>query len=137
MPFGTLIKGGYFFRTWEWNIKKPPKTFEEQATILIDRGLQTTKENLLPILDQINYFRFTAYLYPFRKKDSESFAHGTTINKVLSLYQFDRDLRMLVLAGLEVIEVAIFRTQMVELLSNEFGSTCYLDRNMYTRGETS
>ena len=115
--------------------QKSPKSFEEQATILIDRGLQTTKESLIPILDQINYYRFTAYLFPFRKKDSESFIDGTTIDKVLSLYQFDRDLRMLVLSGLEVIEVAIFRTQMVELLSNEFGSTCYLDRNMYTRGK--
>lgn len=113
---------------------KKPITFEQQADIIIARGIICERKELIDILRHINYYRITAYLYPFRMADSEDFIEGVSIDRVMNLYAFDEILRLLVLEGLELIEVSIFRTQIVELLTTELGPFCYLDRRIYTRG---
>lgn len=47
---------------------KPPLTFEQQAQKLIERGLIAPEDELIKRLCAVNYYRFSAYLYPFRKK---------------------------------------------------------------------
>ena len=50
---------------------KTYKTVEEQADILIDRGLVCDREELIERLQWINYYRLSGYLYPFRKQESD------------------------------------------------------------------
>ena len=75
--------------------------------ILISRGLLVTdKEKAIRWLRRIGYYRLTGYLYPFRDAN-RSFLEGTSIQHALSLYVFDKKLRLLVLDAIERIEVAV------------------------------
>lgn len=45
---------------------KPPKTFEEQLELLIERGMQVgDRDKALHYLSQINYYRLAAHWLPF------------------------------------------------------------------------
>jgi len=86
---------------------KPFLTPERQIEILISRGLTVTdKEKAIRWLRRIGYYRLTGYLYPFRESDG-AFLEGTSIEHALSLYVFDKKLRLLVLDAIERIEVAV------------------------------
>ncbi len=91
--------------------KKPPLTFEEQADLLLSRGLQAERDRLIFHLKSVNYYRIMGYLYPFRMADNQ-FKPGTTFEVVWRHYTFDRRLRFLLLDAIERVEVAI-RAQLV------------------------
>jgi len=58
---------------------KPPLSFEEQAGLLIKRGLITDREFLIDRLKSVNYYRLSGYLYPYRQsKSNDNFKLGTT-----------------------------------------------------------
>lgn len=105
---------------------KPSLTFEDQIKLMKSRGLIFADEDKAKYqLGNVSYFRLTAYMFPFRKKNgddiSNDFKEGSTWRDVYSLYVFDRKLRVLVFDAIEKIEVAI-RTQMVYRLSQKYGS---------------
>lgn len=104
---------------------KSPLTFKQQAERLIDRGLEADASELEDFLSQVNYYRFTGYLYPFRLFNQDTFVSGTTFDFVKQIYDFDSELRLLTLAAIEVIDVALLRTQQVEKFSLKYGSFCY------------
>jgi len=105
---------------------KPPLTFEEQAEKLISRGLVATKDELVKRLECVNYYRFTAYLYPYRNAD-DSYKENTTLEKVWKHYVFDRQLRLIVMDAIERIEVAI-RTQLIYQFVHIYGAFGYLEK---------
>jgi len=108
---------------------KPALSFEQQAQLLIDRGLVVQeKAELVRCLSIVNYYRLSAYWYPFKLIDPasgvERFAPNTTFETIWQRYTFDRQLRLLIMDALERVEVAILRTRMVEqftLLHGPFG----------------
>jgi abortive infection bacteriophage resistance protein len=108
---------------------KPALSFADQAQRLIDRGLIVdSKDDLVQCLRQVNYYRLSAYWYPFKTINSftgsEQFASHTTFKMIWRRYIFDRELRLLIMDAIEHIEVAILRTRMVEqftLLHGPFG----------------
>lgn len=110
---------------------KPALSFEQQAQLLIERGLIVqNKEELITHLRMVNYYRLSAYWYPFKKIDpidgTEKFALNTTFETIWSHYSFDRQLRLLIMDAIEKVEVAFLRTRMVEqfaLLHGPFGYT--------------
>lgn len=54
---------------------KPPKTFEEQLDILHQHGLIIDDPaRALIILSKVNYYRFSAYLLPFKSVDVKTAA---------------------------------------------------------------
>ena len=73
---------------------KIPKTYEEQADLLISRGLIAKKIQLIKTLEVVNYYRLSGYLYPFRSENTkdDAFGKGTTLEKVWRRYTFDRRL---------------------------------------------
>lgn len=86
---------------------KPFLTPTQQIEVLISRGLLiTNKEKAIRWLRRIGYYRLTGYLYPFRQQDG-SFLEGTSIEHALSLYVFDKKLRLLILDAIERIEIAV------------------------------
>lgn len=84
---------------------KPALKFDEQLDLLERRGmLVPDRERALTALSRINYYRLSAYWYPFKKSDN-TFADGTSFETALEFYEFDRRLRLLVLDGIERVEV--------------------------------
>lgn len=97
-------------------------SLDEQVDQLAARGVGIDpREQTLSLLQAVGYYRLTGYLYPFRNSDlglpqSETnrssarilagYRPGTTIEHVAQIIDFDRELRMLVLDGVERLEVA-------------------------------
>jgi abortive infection bacteriophage resistance protein len=108
---------------------KPPLTFDNQVELLISRGLNVTDSNAAAkILSNINYYRLGTYSWSFIEDHSDhDFVSGTYFEDIVDLYNFDRELRLLVLDSIERVEVAL-RTQWAYHLASEKGSHCYLDR---------
>lgn len=111
---------------------KPPLTFESQAELLISRGLQADKDELISRLQAVNYYRLSAYLYPFRKESSDYFNENTTLDLVWKHYTFDRQLRILVMDSIERIEVAV-RTQLAYHFSHQHGPFAYLNKAFFPK----
>jgi abortive infection bacteriophage resistance protein len=105
---------------------KPPLSFEKQLELLIRRGLIVhSKQLALSKLSIISYYRLSAYWYPFRKRNAnkqitDTFIAGTTFKECIRLYEFDRQLRVLMLDAIERIEVAI-RTKITYFFAHMYG----------------
>jgi len=105
--------------------KKPPLTLEDQVSKLIGKGLIVDdKKQAQKILSTINYYRLSAYWHPFRRKNGEGeitgqFRDNVNFNDIVFLYEFDRDLRLLLIDALERIEVAV-RACISDVLSHQY-----------------
>ncbi len=105
-------------------------SYDEQAERLLSRGLLADKDKLIHRLQSVNYYRLSGYLYPFRQSDSDLFQDGTTLDVVWDRYRFDRNLRFIILDGLERIEIAL-RTELAYLFTKEKGPFGYLIENNF------
>jgi len=102
---------------------KPFLNFHSQLQQLKARGLAIDDENkALHLLQFIGYYRFSGYWYPLlADKSAHTFKPDANFDTAFNLYKFDRELRKLIIAELEKIEVAV-RTQMTYHLSLAHGS---------------
>ena len=103
---------------------KPALSFEQQADQLLSRGFQADRAQLIETLRRVSYYRLTAYWHPFKRPD-DTFAPGTTLDKIWRRYTFDRQLRLLVMDAIERVEVAVLRTLMVEQHVRKYGPFGY------------
>ncbi len=92
--------------------QKPAFSFKQQLDKLASRGLIVTDEQkCLTSLSSISYYRLSAYCYPFRQRTHKGilskFETGTTFSHVIKLYDFDRELRLLVMDAIERIEITV------------------------------
>jgi len=114
------------------NYTKPALTFKQQLQKLTDRGLVIQDQGYsLSQLANISYYRLSAYWYPFRVRNEHghitgNIETGTAIESVLQLYEFDRQLRLLILDALERIEITI-RTKLAYHLSHTYGPFAHTD----------
>ena len=104
---------------------KPPLTFDEQADLLLKRGLIADKAELVRRLTAVSYYRLCAYWQPFKRQD-ESFEPGTTLATVWRRYTFDRQLRVLAMDAIERVEITI-RTHLAYRLTQDFGAFAHLN----------
>jgi len=100
---------------------KPWLTLDEQIDKLESRGVIVgDRDRCRSLLRAVGYYRLTGYLYPFRGTEARTdedgvetrvilnhYRSGTSIEAAEKLIDFDRALRMLVLDGLERIEVSL------------------------------
>jgi abortive infection bacteriophage resistance protein len=95
------------------------------------RGLVIENEKLaIDYLSHIGYFRLSAYLRPLYrdpKARTHEFKEGATLDRALTLYRFDRKLRILVFNELEKIEVAI-RGAMSNIVSDGYGDVFWMTK---------
>lgn len=79
-------------------------------------------------LSNISYYRLRAYTYPFQDRNDPNhvFLKNTTFEEVVSLYVFDRKLRILLFDALEKTEVAL-RTKIIYELALKHGSHWHED----------
>lgn len=83
---------------------------DEQLSKLRSRGLIIHDEpRVLRYLSNISYFRLSAYTRPFyiSSQVPHHFIPETTFDDILTLYVFDRKLRLLLLDAIERLEVAL------------------------------
>ena len=111
---------------------KPPKSFDEQIQLLVDRGLTIDcVETAKTYLSHSNYYRLRAYWHSLESNHAtHEFRKGSTFGEAVNLYEFDRKLRILILNAIERIEVS-FRTQWAYQLAHQHGSHSYIDNNLY------
>jgi len=109
---------------------KSPLSISEQAQYLIDKGLVCDdKIRLERYLSTIGYYRLSVYWFPYLSED-KLFLPNTTFNKILDLYIFDRQLRLLVMEALERIEIAL-RAKWSCALALEGGSHAYIYETLF------
>jgi len=102
---------------------KQPLTVDEQIAQLIERGLSISDSNLaFHFLSHISYYRLAGYWWPMQSEPKEGhvFKPGSRFEDVISLYNFDRELRIIVFDAIEKIEISL-RTKLIYHLSHEFG----------------
>ncbi len=115
--------------------QKPALTFEDQLELLIERGLIVSDADLaLQKLKTISYYRLSAYYYPFRQNNSgeksDQFIPEATFENVLALYEFDRNLRLIIMDAIERIEIHV-RTLLTYHLGHTFGAFGHIDKNNF------
>ena len=72
------------------NYVKPPLSFAAQLKKLKDRGLVVSDDSkALDYLQQISYYRLSAYFLPYQKT-KDTFDTGNTIEQIIDTYFFDR-----------------------------------------------
>ena len=108
---------------------KPPLTYDAQADLLITRGLVANRDTLIGYLKRVNYYRLSAYWHLFKLSDN-TFKPNTTIETIWYRYRFDRQLRLLLLDGIERVEVYI-RTQLTNIFSLKYGPFSYSQKDLF------
>lgn len=106
----------------------------EILDLLNERGLVTSDPDLaIHFLKTIGYYRLKPYFQHFLvnpKNTNNGFILGTQFIDVQNLYNFDRELRLLVVDALERIEVAL-RATLSNAMSNKYGAHWYLDAALF------
>jgi len=112
--------------------RKPALTFDQQLDQLKARGLVVSDhDHALSQLSTISYYRLSAYWYPFREKNTDGsmtgkFVEGSSFDDVITLYEFDRHLRLLVIDAIERVEVHI-RTLITYHLGHTYDAFGHVD----------
>lgn len=99
---------------------KPSITIDQQISQLKRRGLTIKDEKLAAhYLANISYYRLAGYWWAMQSnKEAHAFKPGSTFENVIDLYNFDRELRLLVFDTIARIEIS-FRTKLIYHLSHE------------------
>lgn len=112
------------------------KTIDEQIDILEKRGLNIDeKDELRCYLTELNYYRLSGYSLTLRKNDN--FYPGTNFNSILQMYQFDKELKIKLMAFLEDIEISLRSYIGYELGKQEIqqdSPVAYLNPDNYISG---
>lgn len=111
-PLHNAQIGGSFFyiHTMKTSFPKPYSSPEQIVQVLKSRGmLMKDEQKVENYLMNIGYHRLSAYIHPFYKSPKRDLVlkEGTTFEQVLTLYRFDKKLRILLFNEIEKIEVAI------------------------------
>ena len=116
---------------------KPARSYEEQLTRLSEIHDLTIDDPARAryILSTVNYYRLTTYGKHLRRADEpEKFLDGVTLETLYGLYQFDMNLRHLLLPVLEFFEVQL-RAKIAYRLAITYGSLGYMNAENF-RAET-
>ena len=105
--------------------QKDFKSLDEQIAILKSRGLSIPDVDAAKqFLYHNNYYRVSGYSLTLRKHDV--FAKSATFQNIVDIYDFDHELRHILLKYIEIIEVAVKSIYSYEF-TKVHGATGYLD----------
>ena len=109
---------------------KPALSVADQLVLLERRGLVIGDwSGAEAVLRRVGYYRLSAYAIPFRDPGAQvehQFRPGTHFRDIVSLYDFDRRLRLLVTSAVERIEVA-FRAHITNVMSSSHGAHWFME----------
>lgn len=108
-------------------------SFTDQITLLKQRGMVLGNETkALHLLQNISYYRLSGYWHPLlADKQRHIFKPGSTFEAAYNIYKFDSELRKLIIAELEKIEVAV-RTQTAYILSTQYHAHWFEDSSLFS-----
>lgn len=113
---------------------KPSLTYAQQIKHLRAKGMIINDVAVAQYwLQHVSYYRLSAYWLYFEHPKTAlgpRFRQGTTFQDVTALYDFDRDLRRLVMRGTEHVEVAL-RGSWAYQLAHAGGPHAYLRSSLY------
>jgi len=102
--------------------QKPALSVDQQLQRLIDRGMQVANPaEAKHYLQTLNYYRLAAYWLGMEADHAtHQFSPNASFERVVDLYIFDREFRLLLLDAIERVEVAV-RTQLAYQLGHKYG----------------
>ena len=105
---------------------KPATSYADQLAILEGRGLIISDRCFaLHCLTHHNYYRLSAYRFPLSVQGNpDQFLPGTTFEQLWALYDFDRQLRHLVLEASKRVEISV-RSRWAYEVGHSFGPQAY------------
>ncbi len=111
---------------------KHPITLSEQIDLLKQRGLIIDDETeTTVVLERISYFRLASYWRVMEEdKVQHVFKPNSHFSNVLTLYQFDSELKALVFNSIQRIEIAV-RTRIIQQFSMKYGSFWFMDKQLF------
>ncbi|MFC4257249.1 Abi family protein [Altererythrobacter xixiisoli] len=118
---------------------KPATTIDEQIVLLAERGMGGDQALMRRWLETVGYYRLSAYWLPVELPAAEGqtrtkiFQPGTMFEAIVDIYVFDRKLRLLVMEGIERIEIAL-RSRWTNRLTLAHGSHAHLAVSVFQSG---
>jgi abortive infection bacteriophage resistance protein len=115
---------------------KRPIDIPEQIAALSNRGLVIENEIFAQQqFSSISYFRLACYLKPYEiNSNTHELVKGTSLEEILSLYAFDRDLRSIVFSAIQDIEIAL-RTRIIHHFSMKHGAFWFMNASLFSDAE--
>lgn len=115
----------------EQRYSKPALDVAGFMTHLRSRGLEISNDkDAEAALRYVGYYRLLIYMRPFQDVGKQ-FNKGTRLENIVSLYDFDRELRLLCLDGIERIEVSL-RAAISNRIAHRYGAHFYLTRTNFS-----
>ncbi len=109
---------------------KNPATIKAQIEKLKSRGCVIEDEERAKfVLSNINYYRLVHYFSVFLDKNG-SYRDGTTFERVMRVYDFDRLMRSLLLTALEEVEISM-RAHVSNYHALKYGALGYLNESTF------
>jgi len=110
---------------------KEPATVEAQLNKLEERGcVVEDRAYARSVLEKINYYRLANYFAVYLDDRKKRYKEGTSFNKALRLYDFDRRLRGQLLIYLEEIEISM-RAIISNFHAYKYGALGYLNESHF------
>ncbi len=116
---------------------KPALSVGDHVALLRQRGLLIADEaSARHHLAQIGYYRLSGYMLPFQKggrgQDRHQFEAGIDFAEILDIYDFDRELRLVIMNGIERIEVAV-RAAISDTMSKSYSPHWLTDPSLFEK----
>ena len=112
---------------------KQPISIADQISILKSRGLMFNNEQeAVEYLKIISYFRLASYWKPMESdKLKHIFKPNSKFENVVTLYNFDKELRTLIFSAIQSIEIAL-RTKIIQIVSSNYGAFWFTEKSLFT-----
>ena len=105
------------------------KSLDEQVNILQSRGLRISDKTIAKdFLYRNNYYRISGYSLTLRKHDT--FFASATFQNIIDIYDFDHELRHILMKYIEIIEVTVKSIYAYEF-TKVHGATGYLNSSFF------
>lgn len=99
---------------------------QDQIELLISRGLLIDDKSFAKsILSNITYYRLSAYMKYFQVNDR--FSRNTTFDDIVNLYNFDKELKLLIFEYIRLLEVSL-RAKICLHMCTNYGSHWFYDK---------
>ena len=108
----------------------PPLGTATLLANLQNEGLAIKDERkAFAFLENVSYFRFAAYLRPFKALDKHGYKENATFEKAVRLYEFDVKLRTLLFSAIQKIEISL-RAKVINQFSLNYGAFWFINPDL-------
>ena len=90
------------------------------------------EQEAVEYLKIISYFRLASYWKPMESdKLKHIFKPNSKFENVVTLYNFDKELRTLIFSAIQSIEIAL-RTKIIQIVSSNYGAFWFTEKSLFT-----